>query len=93
MKADPRPSKRVKNSDLMKRLHLELQGEPCEVCEKRPGTELHHVKFRSRGGDDSRENLLWICSFCAADHGALPSISRYDEGGSGGGAPFFRVAT
>jgi hypothetical protein len=58
-------------------LHLELAGEPCEVCDLRTGTILHHVKYRSRGGDDVRSNLLWVCSICDADHGSLPSISRY----------------
>lgn len=68
----------------MRQLHLELEGEPCEVCEKRPGTILHHVKYRSRGGDDIRTDsrgrvqLLWVCAYCDADHGSLPSISRYD---------------
>lgn len=83
MKPDPRPPKRVKDTDLMKRLHLELHGEPCEVCEERIGTILHHVKYRSRGGDDvrldaeGRVQLLWVCSICDADHGSLPAISRY----------------
>jgi hypothetical protein len=61
----------------MARLHLELEGEPCEVCEIRIGTILHHVKYRSRGGDDVRSNLLWVCVVCDSDHGALPAISRY----------------
>lgn len=62
----------------MRRLHLELHGELCEVCELRIGTILHHVKYRSRGGDDVRDNFLWVCVICDADHGNLPSISRYD---------------
>jgi hypothetical protein len=64
---------------MMRRLHLELQGEPCEVCELRVGTQLHHVQYRSRGGDDVRENLLWICDLCASDHSSLPSVSRYER--------------
>jgi len=63
--------------DLMRQLHLEYEGEPCEVCGIRIGSILHHVKYRSRGGDDVRANLLWICPACDSDHGALPSISRY----------------
>lgn len=80
MIADPKPEKRLRDRELMRQLHLELAGEPCEVCEQRPGTILHHVQYRSRGGDDTRENLLWVCHICDADHGSLPSISRYDEG-------------
>lgn len=84
--ADPdlKPLKRIKDKLLMRRLHLELAGEPCEVCEERTGTILHHVKYRSRGGDDvrldptGRVQLLWVCSICDANHGALPSISRFE---------------
>jgi hypothetical protein len=80
----PKPLKRIKDAALMARLHLELAGEPCEVCGIRIGTILHHVKYRSRGGDDvridelGRTQLLWVCSICDSDHGALPSISRYE---------------
>lgn len=73
----PRPEKRIVDPELMARLHLEYLGEPCEVCELRAGTRLHHVKYRSRGGDDVRENFLWVCDICDSDHGALPSASRY----------------
>lgn len=61
----------------MREFHLEMVGEPCEVCERRRGTILHHVQYRSRGGDDVRSNFLWVCIECDADHASLPSISRY----------------
>ena len=67
----------MRDSELLKRLHLELLNEPCEVCELRVGTRLHHVKYRSRGGDDTRENMLWVCEICDASHGDLPNVSRY----------------
>ncbi len=73
---DPKPAKRIIDKDLMRELHLEFAGEPCEVCEERVGTILHHVKYRSRGGDDVRWNFLWVCHVCDADHAGLPSISR-----------------
>ena len=76
----PKPEKRIIDKDLMRRLHLELEGEPCEVCDQRPGTRLHHVKYRSRGGDDVRANFLWVCAVCDSDHGALPSETRYSGG-------------
>lgn len=62
----PKPLKRVKDKALMKRLHLELAGEPCEgPCEGiRPGVLLHHKTFRSHGGGDVRENLAWLCRPC-----------------------------
>jgi hypothetical protein len=74
---DPRPAQRVVDVEAMRVYHLKMMGEPCEVCGIRIGTILHHVKFRSRGGDDVEANFLWVCAFCDADHGALPSISRY----------------
>lgn len=61
---DPRPERRLKDPDLLKRLHLELAGEPCERCEERPGVELHHKTFRSHSGSDVRENLEWLCDPC-----------------------------
>ncbi len=61
----------------MRKFHSEMAGSPCEVCEERVGTILHHVKYRSRGGNDERSNFLWVCVYCDSDHGTLPSISRY----------------
>ncbi len=61
---DPKPPKRIKDPDLMRRLHLELRGEPCELCEQRPGVALHHKVLRGRGGPDARENLAWLCRPC-----------------------------
>ena len=45
----------------------ERAGGVCEVC--RVGIwfttfEAHHRKLRTRGGDDSPENLLALCSRC-----------------------------
>lgn len=82
--ADPRPLGRVKDADVLARFHLEMLGEPCMVCELRPGRRAHHVKFRSRGGSDEvydergRRQLLWVCEICDSAHGDLPSISRYN---------------
>jgi len=63
----PKPEKRTKDAELMRALHLEYLGEPCELCERRPGAELHHKRSRAQGGDDSRENLMWLCASCHAD--------------------------
>lgn len=73
----PKPEKRKVDVEAMRRFHLEMLGEPCEVCELRPGTRIHHVKYRSRGGNDERSNFLWVCAICDGDHGSLPSESRY----------------
>lgn len=60
MPADPKPSARIRDPDLLRRFRLEHAGEPCESCELRPGVHVHHVTFRSQGGDDAPENLLWL---------------------------------
>ena len=44
----------------MARLHDELRGMLCEGCGVRVGTQLHHIRKRSQGGDDSRSNLEWL---------------------------------
>jgi hypothetical protein len=58
---------RVKDPDALKRFRLEHLDEPCELCELRPGTDPHHVQYRSHGGDDTPENLLWLCRACHDD--------------------------
>lgn len=61
---DPKPERRTRDLQLMRQLHLELIGEPCELCERRPGTQLDHILPRSRGGGDTRTNLRWVCVHC-----------------------------
>jgi hypothetical protein len=60
MTADPRPEGRVRDPDALKRFALGNSGEPCFSCERRPGTEVHHKTFRSQGGDDAPDNLVWL---------------------------------
>ena len=57
----------MRDPDALKRFRLDNLGEPCEICEKRPGSHAHHIKFRSQGGDDAAWNLLWVCVFCHDD--------------------------
>jgi 5-methylcytosine-specific restriction endonuclease McrA len=62
--SDWKPEKRVRDHDMLKRFHIEHVGEPCMVCEARVGTVAHHRTFRSQGGDDVEENLVWVCRIC-----------------------------
>ena len=64
MTSDFKKRPRIKDPELLKRFRLEHVFEPCEICEMRPGTQVHHRNFRSRGGDDVEENLQWICIHC-----------------------------
>ena len=33
---------------------------PCEICKSR-STDIHHVKYKSRGGQDDIGNLMALC--------------------------------
>lgn len=36
----------------------------CRNCKIRSQLHVHHIIFRSLGGDDSMENLITLCSSC-----------------------------
>lgn len=36
---------------------------PCEIC-VRPATDIHHIKYKSRGGKDEICNLMALCRDC-----------------------------
>lgn len=36
----------------------------CQVCGRYPSYITHHIDPRSRGGSDSRENLMTVCPSC-----------------------------
>jgi 5-methylcytosine-specific restriction endonuclease McrA len=43
---------------------LRRDGWRCQFCGAMSNLEVHHKKFRSRGGDDSEDNLITLCSAC-----------------------------
>jgi 5-methylcytosine-specific restriction endonuclease McrA len=43
---------------------LERDGWRCQICGERRGLEVHHIRFRSRGGGNREENLITLCSEC-----------------------------
>lgn len=59
-------------------------GGVCEGCGKRPGANLHHRKYRSRGGPDTVENALWLCGSGnhTGCHGVAHSQTGHDNGWS-----------
>ncbi len=67
MSSDFKSPGRVKDPDALKRFRLEHVFEPCDLCENRVGVHVHHKTFRSQGGDDVEENLLWLCRVCHDD--------------------------
>ena len=54
----------------------ELVGGRCEVCRTRPGTDPHHVRKRSQGGEDSLENIVLVCRACHDRTDAPYAVSR-----------------
>jgi 5-methylcytosine-specific restriction endonuclease McrA len=45
---------------------LERDGWGCQVCGTLRNLQVHHIKFRSRGGSDLEENLITLCVECHA---------------------------
>lgn len=64
MPTDWKPPKRVKDLAELKRFRLNHLHEPCFDCEMRPGVHVHHIRFRSQGGSDTPDNLVWLCRPC-----------------------------
>jgi len=65
--SDPKPPKRIRDPDAIRKFKLERLGFPCEICELRPGTDAHHRRYRSQGGDDHENNLILLCRECHRD--------------------------
>lgn len=59
MTADPRPARRIRDSDLMRLMHSERTKE-CAITGDTLALELHHVLPRGQGGDDVRANLVFL---------------------------------
>jgi 5-methylcytosine-specific restriction endonuclease McrA len=82
--AKPRPrllDKRAVKATLAKqwwevrRRVKERDGDRCRVCGK-PGFEVHHIEFRSRGGKDDTKNLVLLCKRHHEDvHGHVLEIA------------------
>lgn len=49
--------------DEVRALITARSGGVCEGCGAARATEMHHRRFRSRGGDDSADNLLHLCGW------------------------------
>ena len=42
----------------------ERDGHRCRVCGSRDGVQVHHIRYRSRGGDHATWNLVCLCGGC-----------------------------
>jgi 5-methylcytosine-specific restriction endonuclease McrA len=53
---------------------LERDAWRCQFCGRREYLHVHHIHFRSRGGDDVEENLIVLCFSChRAVHDSAPA--------------------
>ena len=50
---------RIRDPGLLRLLHYEL--DECAICGTTHVLHLHHVLFRSHGGDDVRANITALC--------------------------------
>ena len=73
MAAIPKPRKRIRDRALLKQMRQEITY--CERCGKQGHGGCHHIKYKSQGGDDIRENLIRLCAKC---HRAIHD-ARYDR--------------
>jgi 5-methylcytosine-specific restriction endonuclease McrA len=61
-----RPRLRL-DAPLYKELHrkiLERDGWRCQYCGFMSNLQVHHIRSRSRHGDDAEENLITLCASC-----------------------------
>lgn len=73
-----------------RRIVEERCGSVCEGCGKRPVTDVHHRKYKSRGGGHEVSNLLALCGGAggvpggnfAGCHGVAHSAEGHELGWS-----------
>lgn len=75
------PIKRVSAKQAAKNRELNKLEAPmdlrCEICNEMPdwrGLSRHHIKKRSQGGDNNKENILWLCGKCHSKQHGIEEI-------------------
>ena len=80
VKADPRPPKRIRDPEVLARLHRQWRS--CAICgDSTSRLSLHHIYPKGQGGDDVEGCLVMLCgSGTTGCHGEveahLPGASR-----------------
>lgn len=54
--------KRIRNRALLKAMREEIPY--CERCGAPGHGGMHHIRYKSQGGSDIRENLIRLCMYC-----------------------------
>jgi len=60
---------------------LVRDGRRCRVCRTMEGVDVHHVRFRSVGGDDNTSNCAALCRICHAEIHAYRLVISGDANG------------
>lgn len=72
---DPKPTPRIRDPLLLELLKLEY--DECELSGRTEGMHLHHVVFRTHGGDDVRANIVNLDDrFHSLYHGANREVMQ-----------------
>ena len=60
---------------------LDRDAWKCKHCKYRQNLHVHHIVYRSQGGEDTPENLVTLCSQChEAIHNGNLGIFGNEEG-------------
>jgi 5-methylcytosine-specific restriction endonuclease McrA len=73
-----RPRTRIKDTALL--AALKLEHDCCEVTGETHNLHLHHVVFKSHGGDDIRSNIVCLHQKLHDDYHAAKEEARYQVG-------------
>ncbi len=49
----------------------------CQKCGNAPdfrGLAKHHLTFRSHGGKDTEDNLIWVCGKCHSEYHGINEL-------------------
>ena len=63
-----------------RQLISERANDTCEWCNRAWGTQLHHIKHRSQGGNDEPDNLMLLCFKCHHQAHNSPEVMRKMKG-------------
>lgn len=66
-------------------------GGLCRSCQRKAGVHHHHLAYRSRGGEDTTQNLVLLCEIChRAIHDGKLQLMTTNKGGDGRVLPFWQ---
>ena len=50
--------------DVLRRRVLERDGWRCQKCGSSSDLQVHHLRYRSKRGNDEPDNLIALCACC-----------------------------